>query len=213
VATFKGTDAMLLYLERVRSLALEQEATLREAELKKKREEVEDLREEVEIQKRKVQTWQRTLQKARVSEPTKLEDIQSEVNSAKSASSDASMSLMQDDMKGEYLLEEEPKLDRSPLDGEELKRVFFSQCLAIKLGFKPKDPAQAVPIPALYRKALEAKISVENWPEFIHKELNQPEQWITKAKPSRRFAPRPINTKFTYFETIKEEEVEGQTDQ
>ena len=203
IATFTGADSLLLFLERVRSLALEQESSLKVLELSRKKDEITALKEQVEIQKRKVDTWQRNLQKARIS------SVASEVTSVKSGSSETSQSLGVEEEANGQLLFEEPKSDRMPQDSEELKRVFFSQCLAMKLSFKPRDPAQTVPIPVLYERAIDNKVPVEGWPEFINRELRQVENWAPKQKSTKRFVARPVKTKFAYFEAIKEEEGES----
>lgn len=200
IATFTGSDSLLLFLERVRSLALEQESALKVVELTKKKEEIISLKEQVEVQKRKVESWQRSLQKARIS------NIASEVTSVKSGSESSQSHTIEEEANNQLFIEE-PKVDLAP-DSEELKRVFFSQCLAMKLNYKAKDPAQTVPIPVLYEKALENKVPVEGWPEFISRELRQSDNWSPKAKTSKRFTARPVKTKFAYFEAIKEEEGE-----
>lgn len=203
VATFTGADSLLLFLERVRSLALEQANALNWLELQHKKNEIEDLRSQVQAQKQKVQIWQRTLLKARESAPlTQIEVLKSEAVSVKSGSDSTFSLAVEDEAAGQLFTM--PREDQMH-DSEELKRAFFSQCLAVKMSMKSKDRAQVVSIPPLYEKALTQNVPVEEWAEFIRKELSSPENWGEKKPSPKRFSARPVNTRFAYFEAIPEE--------
>lgn len=208
IATFTGADSMLLFLERVRSLALEQANALNLLELQRKKNEIEDLRGQVQVQKQKVQIWQRTLLKARESAPPpQIDVLKSEAVSLKSGSDSTFSLAVEDEAAGQlFAMPREDQLR----DSEELKRAFFSQCLAVKMSMKPKDRAQIVSIPPLFEKAMTQKVPVEEWPEFIRKELSSPENWGEKKATPKRFSARAVNTRFSYFETIPEEGHEPQ---
>jgi hypothetical protein len=208
IATFTGADSMLLFLERVRSLALEQANALNLLELQRKKNEIEDLRGQVQVQKQKVQIWQRTLLKARESAPPpQIDMLKSEAVSLKSGSDSTFSLAVEDEAAGQlFAMPREDQLR----DSEELKRAFFSQCLAVKMSMKPKDRAQIVSIPPLFEKAMSQKVPVEEWPEFIRKELSSPENWGEKKATPKRFSARAVNTRFSYFETIPEEGHEPQ---
>jgi hypothetical protein len=53
---------------------------------------------------------------------------------------------------------------------EDLMRYFYSKCLAIKMTI-PFSGAQSVQVMDLYKKAIEFKIPVEKWEEFIKEQL------------------------------------------
>lgn len=205
VATFTGADSILLFLERVRSLALEQADALKLLELQHKKSEIDDLRQQVEIQKQKAQIWQRTLQKARANAPPpQIDALQSEAASKKSGSVSESLAV-EDEAAGQLVPSLRPD---QPLDSEELKRAFFSQCLAIKMGLKSRDKAQVVAIPPLYEKAMREKVPVENWYEFIRNELSSPENWGEQKQAPKKFTARPVKTRFAYFDSIPEDSQE-----
>lgn len=54
---------------------------------------------------------------------------------------------------------------------DDLQRYFYSQCLAVKLSFPSKHPAQRLQIPELYDKVKKLQIPLDQWPGFIRREF------------------------------------------
>ncbi|CAG9331278.1 unnamed protein product [Blepharisma stoltei] len=218
---FKGSLSLRIYSERLLTISKEQLEALDKIEkidIEAKMKEVEQLKAQVKIFKERAETIQRTIFKTN---PTglkldfgQLEDVNSDFSSGKTLSSCQSFrSLVSDERKSEIDLPPDFN-DTENLDfpignsQEELQKYFYSQCLALKLKYNSRELVKLIPTSKLYEKAVEEKIPVEDWVNFIEEELKHPDKWVKKqSKRSRRSQPTNGNKKFQSFETIAEEDV------
>lgn len=56
--------------------------------------------------------------------------------------------------------------------GEELKRLFYSEAVSVKLNLPPSHPGRDVLISDLYNEAMLKKINKNEWEKFIQQRLN-----------------------------------------
>jgi len=55
--------------------------------------------------------------------------------------------------------------------GEELKRLFYSEAVSVKLNLPPRHPGRDVLISDLYNEAMHRKIVKNDWLQFLKKKL------------------------------------------
>lgn len=70
------------------------------------------------------------------------------------------------------------KGEKTYLDEESLKKLFYSKCLIVKLSFNSRHPAQYIQINELYEKAVRGDVPVGQWEMFIKDEFEHPERWV-----------------------------------
>lgn len=61
---------------------------------------------------------------------------------------------------------------------DEMKKVFYSKCLIVKLSFSSRHPAQYIQIQELYEKIISNSIPMDKWEDSIREEFNHPERWV-----------------------------------
>jgi hypothetical protein len=69
---------------------------------------------------------------------------------------------------------------------EDLRRRFYSQCLAAKFTYAATHLAQNIQISGLYKRAIKKAVDEADWPTFIRTELDNAERWVRKNKRPRR---------------------------
>jgi hypothetical protein len=185
MVTFKGSPALLIYGERLKSLAYEQNMALREVMA-----EVPEVRPTRPIQK--------TMQ------PSRLASVRSETSSAVSLSSDFGLSSSRTE---EHSVIEFTSSYSAP-EEVDLQRYFYSQCLAVKLTYNSKNLAQYVSIPKLYDEVKRQRLPIEVWASFIKQELKHPDKWVdsNRVRKSKHSQPKNLQRIVRQFDPIVEEE-------
>jgi hypothetical protein len=204
LVTFKGSDSILVFLERIRALALEQEKGLNMLEIALKRAEIHELQSQLNTEKRKLAIWQESLAKVHLAPRVQITSVQSQVSSIEASECSTPASADED-----VPTSEEPKMSENTSDPEELKRLFIAKALVMKLSNRRFDQQQFISLSELHAKAISLKLPIASWPEFIQTELLNPTNWFPKNNPTKRFSSRPLSSQFAYFDTITEEEAEG----
>lgn len=182
MVTFKGSAALLIYGERLKSLAYEQMMTLRDA-----------IDEKPEAPKP-------TRPPQKRSYISQLQDIKSDTSSVISRNTDFTPSSRGNDE--ENIIEFTDHIVNP--DEVDLQRFFYSQCLAVKLTYNSKSLAQYVSIPKLFEEAKNQKVPIDDWTAFIRQELRSPERWLDRSKIRKSKHSQPKNFP-PRFETIVEE--------
>ena len=206
LVTFTGSDAMLVLLERVKSIAIEQEKTLKYVEIDMKRAEIRNLRSQLESEKMKFAIWQESVSKLNLTPRPHIETVHSQVISRNSLSECSTPVTLDEDIP----IYEEPCVYEVSTDPEEQKRMFLAKALELKLGMRRTDQQQFIPLQDLYTRAIQQNIAFSDWTNYIQMQLNDKTNWSYRDKTYKRFATKPVQSKFTYFKTIKEEEIESQ---
>jgi len=116
-----------------------------------------------------------------------ISDISSEVDGRNSLTSigmsdtQSSGSVLTDwKLQEDLMFEESESADSTK--SQELQRLFYSKCLAIKLRFASKDSAQLVPIALIFKDAISNNIPQRNWDLFIENAFRNPEKYIDMKK-------------------------------
>jgi hypothetical protein len=160
MASFKGSACLLIYGERLKSLAYEQMMAVEEA-----------------MEDRLPQAIP-TRPQHRSLHTSQLNEIHSETASEVSRNTDFTPSSSH--------TEELSCPDLSDVlegaDDADLQRFFYSQCLAVKLSYNSRSLAQYVSINRLYSEAKRQQLPLVHWPAFIRRELKAPEKWLDKSK-------------------------------
>lgn len=172
--TFVQLDPWLMFAERVKHLAQEQESTMKLQALKSKLDEVHALQRECEQRKLKSQMWLRVLKR---SQPysSSLDSISSRLNSHNSPfesglTSPADVEFDATPFPGIFSSE----------DSTHLKRHFFALGIAAKLGLPSRHFGHSTSLPKLYTKAVSLEVPVECWSEFISAELTGTNHWTAQ---------------------------------
>mmetsp|Transcript_1681 Transcript_1681/g.3600 ORF Transcript_1681/g.3600 Transcript_1681/m.3600 type:complete len:333 (+) Transcript_1681:2-1000(+) len=186
MVTFKGSSSLLIYGERLKSLAYEQMLALREVS--------EDKIPEVRISARPPQKSMAYSQ---------LNDIKSETSSVVSRGTDFTPASSRNE---EQSMIEFTEQFENP-DEVDLQRYFYSQCLAVKLTYNSRSLAQYVSISKLFDEAKRQRLPIEEWATFIRQELKAPERWLDQSKIRKSKHSQPKNFRNpSRFDTIIEEE-------
>lgn len=212
IATFRGSQSVLICAERLRSLVSIQKSELDELRLQDSKQQVNEIQAQIEFFKARTQKLEQALTKVS-SQDLELEEVVSQISSNKTKSDGSShRSSESSDHLGSPLHEVEDLLvdsqsRDSPLDN--LQRYFYSQCLAIKLSIPSKSSAQQVPIGELFEEAKIQHIPVEGWPDFIKQRLNIVIEEVGFKRQRRRNQRSTIRNRLNYCETIVEDESES----
>ena len=204
LVTFKGTDSILIFLERIRALALEQEKSLKMLEIALKRAEIHDLQSQLHSEQKKLAIWQDSLSKLHLSPQPRIDSVHSQVASVNTSECSTPASVNEDVPAFEWL-----KMSENHSDPEELKRLFIGKALAMKLGNRRFDQQEFISLSELHARAVALSVPIVSWPEFIRGELLNAKNWRSKNEARKRFSSRPISSQFAYFDTIVEDEAEG----
>ena len=191
---FVPMDPLLLFAERVKHLATDQESAVKTQELKRRLEEVRDLQMKVETHKTKAILWQKVVKRSQsLRKSTKVDWITSELGSRNSASESGIVSPLADD-----LYHSLPDSFTSQ-DSSHLKRRFFALGIAAKLALSAGDPGLSVSLPALYAKVVDSSVPVEYWLDFIRSELRRSgeESLSTRIEIIREEVEEPRDTEET----------------
>jgi hypothetical protein len=182
MASFKGSACLLIYGERLKSLAYEQMMAVEEV--------MQDRLPQVNLT--------RPLQKSLAADQL-LSAIHSETGSEVSRNTDFTPSS--------YHTEELSYTDLSDVlegaDDADLQRYFYSQCLAVKLSYNSRSLAQYVSINRLYSEAKRQQLPLVHWAAFIRQELKAPERWLDKGQSRRPIRPKEGQSR---VDTIVEED-------
>lgn len=181
--------SLLVYSERLRSLALEKTyAFLDYLNSHKESESIKSFISEKNKELSEAQAKVNSFNKRSVhlqgllKSFEKLEDVASVVESSKTINSSLispiiEENLLIDDLDGMLACNTEELTQKS---AEDLKRYFYSKCLHIKLSFPSRHPAQYIQIPELYEKIMKTAVPLNLWEDFIQDEFSHPERWIKK---------------------------------
>jgi hypothetical protein len=170
LCTFRGSDSLKLYGERLRALASELEKDVTSLSLKLT---VDSLKQQVEFYKSKASSLEKSVLSPRIhlhAESTKafIDNLDSDIGSRHSDTSDFTSLTSQSES---LLYEASESLGKQQEFSPDLKRFFYSKCLAIKLSYPKKSVAHQVPISGLFRLVMEQRIPAEGWTEFIKSRL------------------------------------------
>mmetsp|Transcript_21889 Transcript_21889/g.39920 ORF Transcript_21889/g.39920 Transcript_21889/m.39920 type:complete len:344 (-) Transcript_21889:970-2001(-) len=173
LATFRGKESLKLYGERLKALVFDFEREVTTSSLKNT---VDTLKQQVEFYKQKATNLEKSIMSARThyqSESSKalIDNLDSEVGSRRSETSDFTSISSQSETSSalDFSFDRPIQQDVSA----DLKRYFYSQCLAIKLTFPQRSVAHQVPINLLFRQVVDQRIPVDNWPEYIRSKLSK----------------------------------------
>ena len=144
-----------------------------EEKLEQKRLEAERLREQVDFYRKQTSALQNQFSKRSLDVNSEIDDSQPSNRFTSGISEVQSVDKDQEFREDLDSLIKEQESQAREKSSEELQRYFYSQCLQIKMSFPARDPAQAIPLPSLYKKAQAQKVPIENWPEFIKEELSR----------------------------------------
>jgi hypothetical protein len=167
LTTFRGSAALKLYGERLRALASELDRDVTSLSLQLT---VDSLKQQVEFYKSKASSLEKAVMSPRIHMPTEstkafIDSLDSDIGSRHSDTSDFTSLTSQSES-----LHHEANEDRQEFSAD-LKRLFYSKCLTMKLSFPKKSVAHQVPISSLFRLAIEQRIPAEDWSEFIKSRL------------------------------------------
>lgn len=190
----KSSHNLVIYLERLKALAREQKGYLDELQYNQQPKEM-TLEEQLLFYKNKSQILEDALKFTRTGpiakEDNAVEEVISDTGSRTGIFSSASSSL---DSTGEIeAYEFEVSSSQSSGNLEDEQKLFYSQCLSIKLALSIDHAVQTVPIQAIYNKAMELNLLMNEWPQFIRTEIlsqagkNEPAKRLRGIK--RRFFP------------------------
>ena len=183
------STSLLVYSERLRSLALEKTyAFLEYMNTNKESDSIKMFlnaknKELCEV-KTKIQSYSRKsahLQKILTSYKN-IDDIKSMIESSKTVNSSVISHDAENAIKGEIdeldsmLVTNRQEIAEKSV--EDLKKYFYSICLSVKLSFPSRHPAQYIQIPDLYEKILKISVPLKQWESFIHEEFNHHERWV-----------------------------------
>lgn len=204
LVTFQGTDSILIFLERIRALAIEQEKSLKTLEIALKRAEIHELQSQLQVEQKKLAIWQESLSKLHLAPKPRIDTVQSQVASVNTSECSTPASVDEDLPAFEGL-----KMSENHSDPEELKRLFIAKALAIKLGNRRFDKQEFISLSELHARAVALRVPIVSWPEFIQSELLNAKNWSWRSEGRKRFSSRPISSQFAYFDTIVEDEAES----
>lgn len=184
LTTFRGKDVLKLYGERLKAIVIEIEREVTAISLKHT---VDSLKQQVEFYKQKAGSLEKSIMSANThfqSESSKavIDNLDSEVGSKKSEVSDFSSVSSQSDAPSSLDVSFAPSSQQSV--SANAKRYFYSQCLAIKLSYPQKSTAHQVPITKLFRQAVDQRIPVTDWTEFIRSKLTTASISLRSTKPT-----------------------------
>jgi hypothetical protein len=197
LTTFRGSDSLKLYGERLKALVFECEREVKMTSLKL---EVDSLKQEVEFYRTKAAALEKSMTSAHThfqtdNSRTCIDNLNSDVGSRHSGTSNSSS---ENTSRCEFELEQ----PRQSVIAD-LKRHFYSQCLVIKLTFPQKSAAHQVPISQMFRQVVEQRIPADQWPEFIKSRL---------LKASLVPKPAQSSARWSKMSTLHEDEREQESD-
>jgi hypothetical protein len=200
----QGSNVVLIYAERVKALASEQLWILEELRFDEAKEQITTLRTQVEFFKQRTQQLQKALvaqnyEDGGTAPKTFMDEVKSDIGSKLSqrlgSLSGASSDLGNMDMSLGDVMQQESESDN-------LKKYFYSHCLAIKLQYADQTLANEVPISWMYNKAVTDKVPANEWPVFIRNQIELASK--STAAGQKADPPRSIRRRFKYFETSAE---------
>ncbi|OMJ74113.1 hypothetical protein SteCoe_27033 [Stentor coeruleus] len=203
--TYKGSLGIRVYADRLFALVQEQKLGYQEVEINTKRQELEKYKEQIsKLTKRKDSTINHSLNNAvyskSINSDRKIEDINSEIGSMYSGSSELTTLSMLDD-------ESRHNSEESFLNSSNgLQERFLALCLTIKMQNSGTKNIKKLSIQKLYKESQRCNISPNDWPDFIEKQMENPMKWIEDSRSRRRFQPRSSDFRPQYFEAIVEED-------
>jgi hypothetical protein len=183
-ATFSGTEALLLYSERLRMLLYEQTKVLRK-----------------EMMGGRLLDQMSEARTSKSGSQRGLIVVNSEVSSNSqglsfiSKSSSFSLNSIAEPMKALKLNSSKEFGDDS--NDDELKRAFYSKCLSAKVRIPRRDPASRVSVLKLYKLMLAQQVPEEDWDTFLQiqfsNEANLPSRSLRQKRASSRSTSRDKN--------------------
>ena len=200
LVSFKGSLGIRVYADRLQALVKEQKVGFQEQELEK-------LKEQTEVYKTRAQVLQKSLLQitpaSGISTLTKkLHEINSDVGTFLSGSSEVTAMSGVDEEKHD--LEGFDNMSSANEGEKDLKTLFYSLCLSIKLRNAGKKNMLNISVQKMYDEAVEKKASPDNWPEFIVNQLKNPMRFSEDPRGRRRLHQKS-GSKQLYFESIVEE--------
>jgi len=212
IATFRGSQNILLCAERLKSLTAMQKSELDELKLQENKRQVSEIQAQIEFFKARTQKLESALHKVVPQITQELDEVMSDTSTQKSRDSDFSQrsSITDEQMSSPVHEVEDILVDKqareNPLNN--LQRYFYSQCLAIKLSIPAKASAQQTPISLLFEEATRLRIPVEGWPEFIRQSLKIVSVESAPKRMRRSAGRKTFRSRLNYCETIVEEEAD-----
>ena len=170
---------VLLYNERLRVLAMEAVKVMEE-------ESKEGETNALDIKYREIMIAKENVLKGNFGKAQNIDEISSQIsqiwNNRPSTSSvttpDEEIVNEVNELDDMFMMKEKEHVKQT---AEDLQRYFFSKCLAKKLSFPIRDPAQYIQIPDLYKNVMEIKLPVEKWGEYIDDQFKHPDRWLNTS--------------------------------
>lgn len=165
---------LVVYVERLRSLAREQKQVLDELAQEANKPKELTLEEQLEFFKSKSQILEDALKLTRINLRESLkkavEVVSSETQSRASESLSLNSSL--ENLGTLETIEADSNLPRFDyLETDDEQKVFYSQCLTLKLHLAESYNVESVPIYSIYAKAKGQNVNKANWTSFITEEI------------------------------------------
>lgn len=189
--SFKGSTALLIYGERLKSLANEQMFSIKE------------VGDDQTTDARNTRPPQKSMAF------NQLASVKSDTSSIVSRNTDFAQSSIPTEEQSNFEIAEAT----DSADEVDYQRYFYSQCLAVKLTYSSRSQAQYVSIPKLYNEAKHLQLPLEDWASFIRQQLKNPEHWLDSLMPKRSTTMRsrhsqPKNLPSPRFDAIIEEDTQ-----
>ncbi|OMJ74808.1 hypothetical protein SteCoe_26187 [Stentor coeruleus] len=202
--TYKGSLWVRVYADRLFALVQEQKLGYQEAEINTKKQELEKYKEQVsKIKKRQDSTLNLSLKsptyRKSIDSDRKIEDVNSEIGSIYSGSSELTvLSMLEDESKHNFE-------EKFPNSSNDLQERFLSLCLTIKMQNSGTKNIKNLSIQKLYKESQRCNISPNDWSDFIIDQMKNPMKWLEDPRSRRRLQPRSFNLRPQCFEAIIEE--------
>jgi len=196
----KKSACLVIYVERLKGLAKEQKLVIDELELETQKPKEMTLEEQLAFYKNKSAILEDALKLARnqykESNKQTVDEVMSETSSR--ISDTGSMLSSLDYTATSHSSETETdifpttKLDFGEPDDEQ--KLFYSQCLSIKLALSSHHNVENIAIYSIYAKAKAQRIPMSEWKEFIRSEI------LSKSD-NRADSKRGLRRRFQYVDT------------
>eukprot|EP00359_Climacostomum_virens_P001230 CAMPEP_0204897706 /NCGR_PEP_ID=MMETSP1397-20131031/886_1 /ASSEMBLY_ACC=CAM_ASM_000891 /TAXON_ID=49980 /ORGANISM="Climacostomum Climacostomum virens, Strain Stock W-24" /LENGTH=325 /DNA_ID=CAMNT_0052065481 /DNA_START=95 /DNA_END=1072 /DNA_ORIENTATION=- len=193
----KTSHNLVIYLERLKALAKEQKGYLDELHFQQPPNKELTLEEQLAFYKNKSMILEDALKLTRKKENpfrSGVDEVVSDTGSRISGLISSSASSF--DSTGEIETVELEAMVKSELTNpDDEQKLFYSQCLSIKLALSVEHAVQSVPIQSIYFKARDLRVPIKEWPDFIKNEI------LSRSEP--RDAPRARGLKRRFFPSFE----------
>jgi hypothetical protein len=184
----------MIYIERLRALAREQKLVLNELDLQARQPRKMSLDEELVYFRNKAQLLEDALKLAKSHQevqPTVLSRVNSATVSLQSSlATSLDNTLITEESDDEIL---PPHLEYGGADDEQ--KLFYSECISIKLELSAHHNLESLPIYSMYCRAIAHNVPVKDWGQFIRAEL------MDRVEGQDDKAGRDLRRRFQYIKT------------